>query len=81
MITSVGVSHEAIVGWGSRDGRDSGIGSGGGGISGVDSGSGHGGGSGIGGVTGGVDGSATGVVVISPGGGNGGLVNCNKVKE
>ena len=71
MITSVGVSHEAIVGGGSsRDGGDSGIG-------GVNSGGGHGV-SGIGGVNpGGVDRGASSVVVISPGSGNSGLINWN----
>ena len=74
--SSVGVSHETIVGGGSsRDGGDSGIGGGGSGIGGVNSGGGHGV-SGIGGVNpGGVDRCASSVVVISPGGGNSGLVN------
>ena len=84
--TSVGVSHEAIVGGGSRDGGDSGIpgvnsgGShGGSGIGGVDSRGGHGGGNhGVSGVnTGGIDRGASSVVVISSSSGNRGLVNWN----
>ena len=86
VFTSVGVSHEAIVGGGSRDGGDSSIASvnsggshGGSGIGGVDSRGGHGGGNhGMSGVnTGGVDRGASGVVVISSGSGNRGLVNWN----
>ena len=84
--SSIGVSHEAIVGGGSRDGGDSGIpgvnsGSshGGSGIGGVDSRGGHGGGNhGVSGVnTGGIDRGASSVVVISSSSGNRGLVNWN----
>ena len=79
--TSVGVSHEAIVGGGSRDGGDSGIpgvNSGGShvgsGIGGLDSRGGHG----VSGVnTGGIDRGASSVVVISSSSGNRGLVNWN----
>ena len=78
VITSVGVGHETIVGGdSSRDGGHSGIGGGAGGIGSVNSGGGHGV-SGIGGVNpGGVDRGASSVVMISPGGGNCGLVNWN----
>ena len=86
VFTSVGVSHEAIVGGGSRDGGDSSITSvncggshGGSGIGGVDSRGGNSGGNhGVSGVnTGGVDRGASSVVVISSGSGNRGLVNWN----
>ena len=79
--SSVGVSHETIVGGGSRDGGHSGIGGGGSSIGGVNSGGGHSV-SGIGGVNpGSVDRGASSVVVISPGSGNSGLVNWNIESE
>ena len=75
--SSVGVSHETIVGGGSREGGDSGIGGRGSSIGGVNSGGGHSV-SGVDGVNpGSVDRGASSVVMISSGSGNSGLVNWN----